>query len=239
MNDTANELQKNRNLFFLVAGSVFSFLILPALFAPLILLISNATIQLLLQLIVQHGTTLLFIVLFTKKNFTEKSLTAELNLEKSPASTPLNTIKYFALMFLAIVGVNYAVQILIHLLSLDLPDQALKAELYSGSLFHFCVIAASALFLAPLTEELLFRGLLYRAFNTIIGKAGATVLSSLLFALVHMNLLNFLSLFLMGIILQHAVEQTRSLRTAIWMHLLNNLVTVLYILYARLTGTFF
>ena len=52
-------------------------------------------------------------------------------------------------------------------------------------------------------------------------------------------MLSFLSLFLMGIMLQKAVEETGTLRAAIGMHFLNNLVSVLYLLLMRIAGPYF
>jgi membrane protease YdiL (CAAX protease family) len=102
------------------------------------------------------------------------------------------------------------------------------------------LLAVFAVAVLPgICEELLFRGVLFQSFQKLLGRNGAIFGVSLLFALLHWNVLTFLSLFLMGIMLQKAAEQTGTLRTAIGMHFLNNLVSVLYLLSMRLAGPYF
>lgn len=77
-------------------------------------------------------------------------------------------------------------------------------------------------FLAPLSEEILFRGFVLRSLRPY-GKRFAIVLSALLFALFHGNLLQMPFAFLAGLILGYiAVEY--SLPWAIGLHVFNNLV---------------
>ncbi len=77
--------------------------------------------------------------------------------------------------------------------------------------------------LAPIAEELFFRGLLYDFFRQKAGVIWAVVLSSALFGLAHFDSLAVvLSTFVMGVVMAISVERTKSLWTAIWMHIATN-----------------
>ena len=80
------------------------------------------------------------------------------------------------------------------------------------------------LVVAPLTEELLFRGLLLRGFLGNYSVRTAVVVSGLLFAFVHLNPWQFLATGVAGIILAWWVVETGSLWPAVFGHALNNSV---------------
>ena len=239
MSNLDQEAQQARQQFILTAGAVACFLFLPILFLPLFHLIRNRPLQILLSQLIPHGGTILFIILYSRKCKPETSLTGRLNLQKTPAYSKLRTLLFFLWMFLLTSAATLIVQTLSRMLSLDLPEQSIMQEAKCGSWWSFAAITFGALALAPAAEELLFRGVLFQSFQKLLGRNGAIFGVSLLFALLHWNVLTFLSLFLMGIMLQKAAEQTGTLRTAIGMHFLNNLVSVLYLLSMRLAGPYF
>ena len=75
---------------------------------------------------------------------------------------------------------------------------------------------------APIGEEVFFRGLVYNALKTRWGVATGVVVSGLLFAVVHFNPLAIMVIFPMGMLLALVYERTRSLWVTIMMHLVNN-----------------
>lgn len=239
MIDFDKEAQQVRRQFFLTAGAVACFLFLPILFVPLFHFIQNRPLQILISQLIPHGGTILFIALYTRKCEPEKPLLQRLNIQKTPADSPLKVLKLFLWMFLLTSSATLIVQTLSNALSLNLPQQSIIQEAQCGSWWRFGVIVFCSLILAPVAEELLFRGVLFQSFLKILGRNGAVFGVSLLFALLHWNMLSFLSLFLMGIMLQKAVEETGTLRAAIGMHFLNNLVSVLYLLLMRIAGPYF
>ena len=87
-----------------------------------------------------------------------------------------------------------------------------------------------AIGIAPITEEIVFRGLLYRYFKSRIKPGPALLLSSLLFACMHFNLLSFLPLFIFGLLLGRNYERTGSIKTPIFVHALFNANTYLILL---------
>jgi membrane protease YdiL (CAAX protease family) len=93
----------------------------------------------------------------------------------------------------------------------------------------FLVTMLGAGFLAPVAEELFFRGFFYTALRQRFGIAAAAAISSLAFAVGHIDALGVVAASLiMGVVLALAYEYTRSLWVAIAIHSFNNsLATVL------------
>ncbi len=76
-------------------------------------------------------------------------------------------------------------------------------------------------------EELLCRGALLRSFVKPLGATGAVVVSSLLFALLHLSAYRFVPTFLLGLALGTVALASRSLWPAMLVHALNNASVVI------------
>lgn len=74
----------------------------------------------------------------------------------------------------------------------------------------------------PVTEELFFRGAVYRSLKPRAGVRGALILSAALFAALHMDLVSFVPIFTLGLLFGWVYEQTGSLAAPITIHLLHN-----------------
>jgi membrane protease YdiL (CAAX protease family) len=82
--------------------------------------------------------------------------------------------------------------------------------------------------LAPIAEELFFRGLLYDFFRQKLGVNWAIAISSILFGFAHFDSLAVVgSAMVMGVAMAYAVERTRSLWVSIFMHIATNAGAVL------------
>ena len=102
------------------------------------------------------------------------------------------------------------------------------AEPIQELLFHerragmVALTAGLACLVAPLAEELFFRGVLYAALRQRLGWIWAMVLSGAAFALVHTNVLGFLPIFALGCLLANLYERTGSLAVPVIVHMLHN-----------------
>ena len=83
--------------------------------------------------------------------------------------------------------------------------------------------------LAPIFEEIFFRGFLFNSIRANIGAPGGMILSSLLFALVHFDFSVFFGLFAIGLMLSFVYQQTQSLVPSIILHSLWNSTTMVSI----------
>jgi len=84
-----------------------------------------------------------------------------------------------------------------------------------------------AIVVAPLFEELLFRGIAFPYLVKRMGLAGGTLIVSLLFAVMHFHLPSFVPLFLLSSALCLAYWRTGSLWVNIGMHTIFNTVSIL------------
>ncbi len=87
-----------------------------------------------------------------------------------------------------------------------------------------------ACILAPINEELLFRGILFRHVRQSFGRWPAIFASSVPFAAMHGNWASFLPLMLLGAGFALAYERTGDIRVNITAHALFNLNTIVLIL---------
>ncbi len=83
----------------------------------------------------------------------------------------------------------------------------------------------------PVAEEIFFRGVVHTAFQNKDGFKRGVVISSLIFALAHLDLTVLPILFILGVVLAYGYYKTESLLVPMLMHMTNN--TLVFLLYLR------
>ena len=116
----------------------------------------------------------------------------------------------------------------------ELPAQDIQKVLLYCDRETFLLLAAAAVIVAPLIEELIFRKLLFDYLHIKLGRKSAVCITSFIFASVHLALLQFPALFFMGIILQLIYLNYNSVIPSVMMHILHNSTAVLLILIVRI-----
>ncbi len=139
----------------------------------------------------------------------------------------------------ALIGVEIIVAIYSLILNLfhviRPPDRAMEAvSLFvksggSGLLLAIGIVAI----VAPVMEEMFFRGFIYAALRKRLGVGLAILISSLLFAGFHLSLYDLVPLTIIGAALAYLYEKSDSLGPPIMLHSLNNLLSVILIYYSR------
>jgi membrane protease YdiL (CAAX protease family) len=130
-----------------------------------------------------------------------------------------------------LVAASLVVAALMRLTGSEQPaDQFLLDELTRGGASTALAFVA-AVVLAPVAEELLFRGLLFRALLQRRSVHVAALVSAVVFALVHVDVavsqpLALVGLTLVGVVLAHAYERTGSLLVPIAGHAAFNGITL-------------
>jgi membrane protease YdiL (CAAX protease family) len=102
-------------------------------------------------------------------------------------------------------------------------DGVKSQPLLAAMLFIACV-------LAPLNEELLFRGAIFRFCRQRFGRSIALLISGVLFGALHGNWASFVPLAVLGAVLALAYERTGDIRVPIVAHGLFNLNTLVILL---------
>jgi len=115
----------------------------------------------------------------------------------------------------------------------DLPKQPIVEMMEQNAsggvvfaLIFFAVVVA------PVTEEVLFRGMLYLPLRSRMGPVGGALAACALFAAVHFYALGLMHLFVMALILTALFEVTGSLYLPMVAHAVHNAVTIMVVLAA-------
>ncbi len=133
------------------------------------------------------------------------------------------TLGWLIVLMVAIYGVNILYQYLISALHLNIQtnDQVLLAQSKYAPLSTYASLLV-ATFVAPICEEVFFRGFVLMGLARGMPTGWAILISSLLFALAHGDPASFAVLFIIGLALAFLRWRTRSLWPSILLHILNN-----------------
>lgn len=131
--------------------------------------------------------------------------------------------------WLCAVGAGVGGCLLVRLMMLTVPFPEGWTQSYSERvelvrLAPAWMLYLSSVVVAPLAEELVFRGLVYRSLKGGMPRLLAAALSSLLFAVLHGTIVWMLYTFLLGVLLCVLYERTRSLLACIACHVAFNIM---------------
>ncbi|MCC8029285.1 MAG: CPBP family intramembrane metalloprotease [Lachnospiraceae bacterium] len=143
-----------------------------------------------------------------------------------PTGFSFHTI--MAMLFLAI-GLQYVTILVVNVTSSLHPDwltayNALMESAGYGSLTLPLVVYS--VLLAPISEELIFRGLIFRHARYALPFWGANIWQALLFGLVHGNLLQGIYAFVMGLFLGFLCHRGRGIKYSIPVHIVYNVIGI-------------
>lgn len=124
-----------------------------------------------------------------------------------------------------------------HFKNMNKPVEHIFGSVH-GSMF--VLLALMTAIAAPLVEELLFRGVVFRSLDTTFsnvsqkfGSYAAMAISALIFAAAHAEVLQFAGLFALGIVLSYIVKKTNRLTPSILAHVSFNGVALVALLLQR------
>lgn len=126
-----------------------------------------------------------------------------------------------------------AVMVLLHVKA---PADTDPTRLFGTSAAGLVCLALLAVAVAPVAEELLFRGVIYPGLRDRYGRFSATVVSAGVFALFHAEPYVFLPIMVLGVALALLAEKTRSVWPGIVAHALFNGTAMALLLLARTVG---
>ena len=106
------------------------------------------------------------------------------------------------------------------------PQEAVLVFANSQSPVALAFLAFFAIIVAPVAEEVIFRGCIYRFLKSKLQPQAAMLLSACVFGLIHGNLMAFVPLTFVGFLLAYTYEKERSLLAPIFFHGLFNLFTL-------------
>jgi membrane protease YdiL (CAAX protease family) len=107
------------------------------------------------------------------------------------------------------------------ILGLHIPEPDFSFPKQSGFLILFLIYVC---LVGPILEEIIFRGFILKSMQRY-GNLTAMIVSSILFSMFHLNLVQFVNPILMGIVLAFIVIKSKSIIPSIIAHIFNNTIT--------------
>lgn len=178
-----------------------------------------------LDLIVNCTDQVLGIYFFTKI-YRKK----EFNVPKINNHMSLKTLGKYALISLGVSGISNLWIFLMQFLATYSPTikSSLESFIQHDKIFNANPILAfiSVAILAPIVEEIIFRGIIFNEASKYKGGAFPIIISALLFGLAHMQPIQIVYTSILGIILAFVYSKTHSLPIVMFLHMLNNLAAI-------------
>ena len=104
---------------------------------------------------------------------------------------------------------------------------------FKNTLLEDKTILIHVLVIAPIVEEIIFRGYMYRILKSRTPIIFAMIISSTIFSLIHYNVLSYILLFVLSIFLTYIYERNGSIICPIIIHSLFNLMMCGLIIYGN------
>ena len=122
---------------------------------------------------------------------------------------------------------------LINLLLLQFDMQMTMPDLsFKNDAFYNMIIILSVCVIAPVFEELFFRGFILQALKRH-GNVFAIITTSILFALLHGNLVQAIPVFALSIVISYSVIRTNNVLIGILIHFLNNSLSIFELFFVK------
>lgn len=147
-------------------------------------------------------------------------------------------IKDYFFVITSIIFLTFSVNLFDEIINLILPQKSIDllykfsnnsqmSEIISFNNSNFVYVIFFVCLTPAIFEELLFRGYLQYSIATKFSKFQSIIITSLIFALLHMDIISFFSIFLLSCVIGFYKEKTNSLFYPILIHFMNNLFNVL------------
>lgn len=132
---------------------------------------------------------------------------------------------------LLVMGITICISVSLNNIISMSPLMEMSAEYQNASnAFYGSTIGVELLgsaLITPYLEELLHRGVVYNRLRKMMGLWPAVLISALVFAGLHFNIVQFIYAFLLGIVFALFVEKTGRLYPAVLAHIVANTIAVL------------
>lgn len=143
--------------------------------------------------------------------------------QKEPICRNISKGRAFYYICLGVV-LNFVVSVIVEALPTENYDSLMSVVL-TGSFFMVFIVSGC---LAPIVEEIIFRYKIISILENKYNSKVALIVSSLLFGLAHMNLVQSTYAFILGIVLGKVYQKEQNLLPSIIIHLTINAGSVLY-----------
>lgn len=158
------------------------------------------------------------IIIFFKKNFGMKDL-------GFGKIYPKNILKFAFLGYVYYIAIMIIISLVSAYTKVEVPGfeaQESHISLMGDGSFGAVVTVVIITFFAPVLEEVIFRGFIFKTMIKAWPEWVAFAVSGLVFATIHMEFQSILPLFILGMILNWMFFRTKSIYPGIFFHVVNN-----------------
>lgn len=179
--------------------------------------------------VILEATLLLTVLIFAASQKYRRNFTFVRNRKTSKGITPATVIIPILLSAVVYMGfflfVTFYTELLTHL---GIPESA--GTITTSSVADIVAIVIGAVVLAPIAEEIIFRGVIFHAMKEKFSIVFAILMSALLFMLFHMNILQTVYQFVLGASIAYVVYRSGRLITGMIFHFASNGIALLTII---------
>jgi membrane protease YdiL (CAAX protease family) len=180
---------------------------------------------------VSQGVGLVLVGVFLREHHTSWREAFGFRTERLGRTIPLAIFTAVVVLPIAWSLAEVSTWLLIKLHTDATPQQSVRALQNAVSLSQKIYFGLMAVVMAPIVEEIIFRGVLYPAIKQEGFVKSAVWATSILFAWTHFNLMTFVPLMFLGVILTFLYETTDNLLAPILTHSLFNAANFFWLLH--------
>ena len=151
-------------------------------------------------------------------------------IEKTEKLYTIGKLKNTLILFIIANTIIYLVSISSKYLLHEFDEQNIVQYFKHNKITELEVL--NIIVVVPIIEEIVFRGLFYKLLRSYFSIVTSMLVSSIIFSMVHENILVSIVLFSLGLILCYSYERNKSIIYPIVIHSLFNLLMLFLILYA-------
>ena len=129
------------------------------------------------------------------------------------------------------LGINLILSIIIIFSGLKIPGYQIQESLassFSSTGMAVFIGVLMVTMIAPIIEEVFFRGFIMRTISNKTGLLWGNILSAFIFSSLHYPWQSFIPIFILGIIINSMVVRSGSLWPAIAFHMMNNAIAFIF-----------
>lgn len=138
------------------------------------------------------------------------------------------------LAYLGYLGLNYVILRISQIVGQGLPgfgEQQPILPLFGDDRYSVIIAIVVIVVIAPIIEEMFFRGYILQTLLKKNTAFSASIITALIFAVVHFDFQSIIPIFILGLILNWLFLKFKSIWPSIFFHVLNNLITLLILIF--------
>jgi membrane protease YdiL (CAAX protease family) len=186
------------------------------------------SLEILILIILQNLCLLIPFGVFYLKN---KLTLSEIGFRKT---NPLRAFGYIALGYIIFLAININIKLVQVFFKIEIPgfgEQVNKIDLFGTGTFNLAITFFTLAILAPIVEEVFFRGFIQEQLQKITSSKAAIFVQALIFSLAHLEFKVIIPLTIIGAIMGYIYHKTNSIYPTIIFHSINNSLAFLVLLY--------